>query len=178
MVSSGTDFIQSNPKSPPDYELMFDDQTELLKDILITCPVLDNRTGVLSPKGGDPFNEPGTILLKRDLGRSSRLMFEFQGDEKKHQYWNEKIDGRFLIPNELTYGVQDIGGSDVSFQDYGNVVSPGAIIKASVILSVYTLKSRENGESTAYAKLDPIQMRVLANGEVATHLKPGRALKL
>lgn len=149
-----------------------------MKKLLESCPALNEKDAVLSSKGGDPFAATGSILLKRDLARVSRLMFPFEGDENKHQYWLEKLDGSSVVPKELAYGVQDIQGHEVGFEDYGTVLCPGAIVKISILLSTYTLRGREQNGTSIFAKLDPVQIRVIANGEVAKSLKPGRAVRL
>lgn len=157
---------------------MFDDQVDVLKKLLESCPPLKGMDAALSSKGGDPFADPNSILLKRELVRVSTMGYPFELEEEKYKYWLEKLDGRHLIPNELPHGVQDIDASSISFEDYGNVLSPGAIVKMSVLLSAYVIRGREQEATAIYAKLDPLQVRVLANGEIAKSLKPGRAVRL
>lgn len=151
---------------------------ESLKGLLGTCSSLCKEDVKLSENGGDPFSDPDSVLVKRDLAKTAGHFAQFVDEGKDRDYWQHKFKGKYLVSNDIDHGVLDVHGLNVPFEEYDRVFQPGVIVKMSVVISTFRMINNETKGETVFAKLEPIQVKVVSQVEGIRGLSAGKPILL
>lgn len=149
-----------------------------MKDLLHASPSLGSQSAKLNENGGDPFSEFETILVKRDLAKTSCHYGKFIDEGDIRDYWQTQFKGKYLISNSIDHGVVDFNGQNVPFEEYERVLQPGAIVKMSVVISTFSMLNKDTKNESVFAKLEPIQVKVVSEGEAIRALSVGKPILL
>lgn len=156
----------------------FKKQLDHLKGLLYSSPSLAVDGAKLSENGGDPFSEIEAVLVKRDLAKTSCHFGQFVDEGDNRDYWQHKFKGKYLVCNPPDHGVVDVHGLNVPFEEYDRVLQPGAIVKMSVVITTFSMVNKEDKKETVFAKLEPIQIKGVNEGEAIRGLSVGKRILL
>ena len=123
------------------------------------------------------MGSPGQLLIKRNLVKFSDIPVTVEEDNDRC-YWKRKVNGRFMVPNVLEYNVTDKYGLHVPFAKYQESLTPGAIVKMAVTLSMISVYDAANQVKNVYAKVEPIQMEICGYTSVIQAVAAPKKLQL